>query len=87
MEHTITTDFSLADTNNEIKNDKIIKGTEKLNELFLKAAIFYKIFGNKNNKENVNNNENNNKVKKDIKVRLDNETDNDEDSGESSFGI
>ena len=88
LEHTITTDFSLADTNNEIKNDKIIKGTEKLNELFLKAAIFYKIFGNKNNKENVNNNENNNnKVKKDIKVRLDNETDNDEDSGESSFGI
>ena len=94
FEHTVTTDFSLAETNNDIKNDKIIKGTEKLNDLFLKAAIFYKIFGNKNNKDintrnkdNNNSNNNNNKDKKEIKVRLDNESDNDEDSGESSFGI
>ena len=90
LEHTVTTDFSLAETNNEIKNDKIIRGTEKLNNLFLKAAIFYKIFGNKNNKDNTcnkDNNNNNNKNKKEIKIRLDNESDNDEDSGESSFGI
>ena len=57
LEHTVTTDFSLAETNNDIKIDKIIKGTEKLNDLFLKAAIFYKIFGNKNNViDNKNNN-------------------------------
>ena len=93
LEHTVTTDFSLAETNPEIKTDKIIKGTEKLNELFLKAMIFYKILGKKNNeinlginKENINNiNNKNDKEKKEIKTA--NESDNDEDSGESSFGL
>ena len=96
LEHTVTTDFSLAETNPEIKTDKIIKGTEKLNDLFLKAMIFYKILGNKNNeinlginKENINNINNiDNKTDKEKKeIKTGNESDNDEDSGESSFGL
>ena len=53
LEHTVTTDLSLAETNPEIKTDKIIKATEKLNDLFLKGIIFYKIFGNKNSFDNL----------------------------------
>ena len=96
LEHTVTTDFSLAETNPEIKTDKIIKGTEKLNDLFLKAMIFYKILGNKNNeinlginKENINNINNiDNKTDKEKKeIKTGNESDNEEDSGESSFGL
>ena len=90
LEHTVTTDFSMAETNPEIKTDKIIKGAEKLNEIYLKMLIFYKLFGNKNNfinltmpKENINDNKVNNKEKKEIKV----ENESDEDSGESSFGL
>ena len=96
LEHTVTTDFSLAETNNEIKTEKIIKGTEKLNDILIKAAIFYKIFGNKNNatnislnKENINN-KINDKEKNEIKVINNNEindSEGEEDSGESSFGI
>ena len=92
LEHTVTTDLSMAETNNENKGDKILKGTEKLNELFIKATVFYKLFGNKSNevnlcinKENPNIKNNNIKDKKEIKAE--NESDNDEDSGESSFGL
>ena len=92
LEHTVTTDLSMAETNNENKADKILKGTEKLNEIFIKATVFYKLFGNKSNevnlcinKENPNSKNNNEKDKKEIKAE--NESDNDEDSGESSFGL
>ena len=53
LEHTVTTDLSLAETNNENKTDKILKGSEKLNELFIKASVFYKLFGNKSNEVNL----------------------------------
>ena len=91
LEHTVTTDLSLAETNPEIKTDKIIKATEKLNDLFLKGIIFYKIFGNKNSFDNLSINKenpgmkNNEKDKKEIKAE--NVSDNEEDSGESSFGL
>jgi hypothetical protein len=92
LEHTVTTDLSMAETNNENKADKILKGTEKLNELFIKATVFYKLFGNKSNevnlcinKENQNIKNINEKDKKEIKAE--NESDNEEDSGESSFGL
>ena len=92
LEHTVTTDLSLAETNNENKTDKILKGSEKLNELFIKASVFYKLFGNKSNevnlcinKENQNIKNINEKDKKEIKAE--NESDNEEDSGESSFGL
>ena len=99
LEHTLTTDFSLAETNPEIKTDKIIKGTEKLNDIFIKSAIFYRILGIKRgftnfslNKEITDSNIDSkisDKEKKDIKISNieQNEIDNDEDSGESSFGI
>ena len=74
VERSVTTDLS----NNEInggKYERIMKATEKLNELFTKAAINYKLFSNKeqNNNENKGNNENY-------------ENDYEEDSGDS-FGI
>ena len=81
----------MAETNPEIKTDKIIKATEKLNDLFLKGIIFYKIFGNKNSFDNLSINKenpgmkNNEKDKKEIKAE--NVSDNEEDSGESSFGL
>ena len=82
----------MAETNNENKTDKILKGSEKLNELFIKASVFYKLFGNKSNevnlcinKENQNIKNINEKDKKEIKAE--NESDNEEDSGESSFGL
>ena len=100
LEHTVTTDFSLAETNPEIKTDKIIKGTEKLNDIFIKSAIFYRILGIKRgftnfslNKEitdssNIMDSKISDKEKKEIKIsNVENESDNDEDSGESSFGI
>ena len=100
LEHTVTTDFSLAETNPEIKTDKIIKGTEKLNDIFIKSAIFYRILGIKRgftnfslNKEitdssNIMDSTISDKEKKEIKIsNVENESDNDEDSGESSFGI
>jgi hypothetical protein len=99
LEHTVTTDFSLAETNPEIKTDKIIKGTEKLNDIFIKSAIFYRILGIKRgftnfslNKEITDSSNIDSKVsdkeKKEIKIsNVENVSDNDEDSGESSFGI
>ena len=53
LEHTVTTDFSIAETNPEIKTDKIVKGFEKLNDTFLKAMIFYKILGIKSGETNI----------------------------------
>ena len=99
LEHTVTTDFSLAETNPEIKTDKIIRGTEKLNDIFIKSAIFYRILGIKRgftnfslNKEITDSSNIDSKVsdkeKKEIKIsNVENVSDNDEDSGESSFGI
>ena len=92
LEHTVTTDLSLAETNNENKADKIIKGSEKLNELFMKATVFYKLFGNKSNEVNLcinkeNNNIKNNNEKNKKEIKAENESDNEEDSGESSFGL
>ena len=98
LEHTVTTDFSMAETNPENKTDKIVKGTEKLNDIFVKSAVFYRILGIKNsvnsisiNKENTDSNIDSKvseKERKGIKMSNgENESDNDEDSGESSFGI
>ena len=92
----VTTDFSGGDINGENKNDKILKTSEKLGELFYKAADNYKSLDNKNknnliiNKE-INSKENEEKNnKKEIKENNDenNENDNEyeEDSGDT-FGI
>ena len=59
LEHTVTTDFSIAETNPEIKTDKIVKGFEKLNDTFLKAMIFYKILGIKSGETNISINKEN----------------------------
>ena len=81
----------MAETNPENKTDKIIKGTEKLNELFIKATIFYKLLGNKNNEVNLGINKENTNIKNNDKdkkeIKAENESDNEEDSGESSFGL
>ena len=91
LEHTVTTDLSMAETNPENKTDKVIKGTEKLNELFIKATIFYKLLGNKNNEVNLGINKENTNIKNNDKdkkeIKAENESDNEEDSGESSFGL
>ena len=96
LEHTVTTDLSLAETNPEIKTDKIIKGAEKLNDLFIKSAVFYRILGIKTGVTNISINKENNdskiynkvsdKERKEIKIN-NGENESDEDSGESSFGI
>ena len=53
----------MAETNNENKTDKILKGSEKLNELFIKASVFYKLFGNKSNEVNLCINKENQNIK------------------------
>ena len=74
-ERSITTDFSNNEINGE-KYEKISKAAEKLNELFMKATINYKLFSHRdqNNVENKGNNNEND------------ENDYEEDSGDS-FGI
>ena len=95
LEHTVTTDLSIAETNPEIKTDKILKGVEKLNDTFLKAMIFYKILGIKNgetnvsiNKDNIYSSNNTKVTEKDKKEsKISHVESDDEDSGESSFGL
>ena len=90
LEHSLTTEISGGEINIDSKTDKIVKATEKLSDLFLKASLYYKIVDNKKNdmnlnKENINqNSEKNNNINRDMN---NNDNDNDEDSGESSFGI
>ena len=93
-EHSATTDFSGVETNRDNKNGKIVKATQKLGEIFYKAAINYKKINIKKDNINKNNELKSNKTeqqtdKKDVKENYaNNENDNeeDEDSGDS-FGI
>ena len=95
LEHSLTTDFSGGEINIDNKNDKILKATEKLNELFYKATLYYKILDNKNNNLNsskvnnsIQNSEKNEKIINEKKNNNEKENDEEEaDSGESSFGI
>ena len=87
LERSVTTDLSGGEVNGENK-DKVIKATEKLGDIFYKAALNYKnLEKNKNKTINVNKNINRNNKKETIKQN-DNENDNEEeeDSGDS-FGI
>ena len=93
LEHSLTTDFSGGEINVDNKTDKILKATERLNDLFYKATLYYKILENKNNnikqnKENdINiNNQKSHHIKNEEKKEEDNNED-EEDSGDSSFGI
>ena len=74
-ERSITTDFSNNEINGE-KYEKISKAAEKLNELFMKAAINYKLFSHRD--QNIIENKGNNNEN--------DENDYEEDSGDS-FGI
>ena len=93
-EQSATTDFSGVETNRDNKNGKIVKATQKLGEIFYKAAINYKKINIKKDNINKNNELKSNKTeeqtdKKDVKENYaNNENDNeeDEDSGDS-FGI
>ena len=95
LEHSLTTDFSGGEINIDNKTDKILKATEKLNDLFYKATLYYKILENKNNNTNTNkensnniNKEKNENIKNAEKKEEDNHINEDEeDSGDSSFGI
>ena len=95
LEHSLTTDFSGGEINIDNKTDKILKATEKLNDLFYKATLYYKILENKNNNTNTNkensnniNKEKNENIKNVEKKEEDNHINEDEeDSGDSSFGI
>ena len=95
LEHTVTTDLSIAETNPEIKTDKILKGVEKLNDTFFFFMIFYKILGIKNgetnisiNKDNIYSSNNTKVTEKDKKEsKISHVESDDEDSGESSFGL
>ena len=93
FEHSVTTDISGGEIINGENKEKIMKATEKLGDIFYKAAINYKCFENKNkniniiNEINENENEKNDKkemLKNDEKYENDNEYE--EDSGDS-FGI
>ena len=93
LEHSVTTDLSGPEINVDNKADKLTKATEKLNEIFFKAAMYYKLNGkninsNLNGKKVINENEEKNiNDKKEIKDNNEDENNSDEDSGESSFGI
>jgi hypothetical protein len=95
LEHSLTTDFSGGEINIDNKTDKILKATEKLNDLFYKATLYYKVLENKNNNTNTNkensnniNKEKNENIKNAEKKEEDNHINEDEeDSGDSSFGI
>ena len=94
LEHSVTTDFSGVEIIMDNKTDKIMKATEKLNGIFYKAALYYKLIENNNkNNNNIDSNSNNQNIsknnsdKKDVKDDNGNDNDDDEDSGESSFGI
>jgi hypothetical protein len=94
-EHSATTDFSCVEINGENKIDKIMKATDKLGEIFYKAALNYRKFDNKNknitiNKDikynNIEDKNVKNKDKKENDVNNENDNESDEDSGDS-FGI
>jgi hypothetical protein len=95
LEHSVTTEFSGMEILMDNKTDKIIKATDKLNGIFYKAALYEKLFENKNNNNIDGNTENNNKQnigknnseKKNAKENNGNDNEDEEDSGESSFGI
>ena len=91
LENCVTTDFSGGDINGENKNDKIIKATVKLGEIFYKAAKHYKSLDNKNNtitkEKEINETEiKEKKNEKEIKENNENDNEYEEDSGDS-FGI
>ena len=91
LERSVGTDFSGPEIIMD-RNDKIIKASEKLNDIFFKAAIYYKLNSknkNMNDEKNKNENEENNiNYKKEIDNNIENRNNSDdEDSGESSFGI
>ena len=86
LEHSVTTDLSGGDANDKI--DKILKASEKLGDIFYRAAINHKLLEknhNLNKNKEINAKENMDKKEKNID---NNENDNDyeEDSGDS-FGI
>ena len=86
LEHSVTTDLSGGDANDKI--DKILKASEKLGDIFYRAAINHKLLEknhNLNKNKEINAKENSDKKEKNID---NNENDNDyeEDSGDS-FGI
>ena len=96
LEHSVTTEFSGVELLMDNKTDKILKATDKLNNIFYKAALYYKLLDNKNNHnldtnlENNNNQnieKNDNSEKKIIKDNNDNNNEDEDDSGDSSFGI
>ena len=96
LEHSVTTEFSGVELLMDNKTDKIMKATDKLNNIFCKAALYYKLLDNKNNHnldtnlENNNNQnieKNNNSEKKIIKDNNGNNNEDEDDSGDSSFGI
>jgi len=88
LEHSVATDLSGGDND---KIDKILKASEKLGDIFYRAAINHKLLEKNNylnkNKE-INEKENTDKKEKNIDNNNKNENDNDyeEDSGDS-FGI
>ena len=77
--HSTTTDFSNNEMKSDNKND-IIKATEKLNNLFIKAAFNYRLI----NSDKIKNSNTMRKSKSNNNINDENEED--EDSGES-FGI
>ena len=88
LEHSVTTDLSGGDANDKI--DKILKASEKLGDIFYRAAINHKLLEKNNNlnkNKEINDKENTDKKEKNIDNN-ENENDNDyeEDSGDS-FGI
>ncbi len=89
FERSVTTDLSGGEINGENKV-KVMKATEKLGDIFYKAALNYKCFEKNKNKtinvdNNINENEKNNK-KETIKNNDENDNEEEEDSGDS-FGI
>ena len=88
LEHSVTTDLSGGDGNDKI--DKILKASEKLGDIFYRAAINHKILEknqNLNRNKDINEKENTDKKEKNIdNNENDNDNDYEEDSGDS-FGI
>ena len=88
LEHSVTTDLSGGDANDKI--DKILKASEKLGDIFYRAAINHRLLEknhNLNKNKEINAKENTDKKEKNIDNN-ENENDNDseQDSGDS-FGI
>ena len=93
-EHSATTDLSCVEMNGENKIEKIMKATDKLGEIFYKAALNYKKIDNKiknlTNKKDIKSSiieeKNVKNIVKENDANNENDNESDEDSGDS-FGI